>query len=210
MLRNILKTPVHSFDFFRRRGFFCLPGFLDEPAREALLSRVAAACPIPAEVFDGRPDAVVDMAVRNTWEVPVEGIGDLHERLGGLRADLAAHFETPLTGHEGPTFLLYQPGGFYEPHMDRARNDELNISPSRRRVSVVIFLNAMSDAPAPGDYAGGALTFYGIVDDPAWRRFGFALQPEPGLLVAFRSDIIHEVTPVTAGDRYTIVDWFTV
>ena len=114
----------------------------------------------------------------------------------------------PLAAHEGPTLLMYQPGGFYEPHVDRADNDE-GISPSRRRVSVVIFLNGMNPEPGPGDYAGGALTFYGLVDDPAWRSVGFALDPLPGLLVAFPSHIVHEVRPVTAGDRYTIVDWFT-
>ena len=151
------------------------------------------------------------MAARNTWQVPLdEGAVELTDRIGALRADLAGHFEMHLNGHEGPTFLMYQPGGFYEPHVDRAAADETQISPRRRRVSVVIFLNAMSTAPGPGDYSGGALTFYGLVDDPAWRSVGFALDPMPGLLVAFPSHIVHEVTPVTAGDRYTIVDWFTV
>ena len=133
----------------------------------------------------------------------------LTDRIGSLRADLAAHFKMPLRGHEGPTFLRYTPGGFYEPHVDRAGDDEPEISPSLRRVSIVIFLNAMSAHPGPSEYAGGALTFYGVVDDPAWRTFGFALEPEPGLLVAFPSHLVHEVTPVAAGDRYTIVDWFT-
>lgn len=77
-------------------------------------------------------------------------------------------------------------------------------------MSVVIFLNSRSAVPGPGDYAGGALTFHGLVDDPAWRSFGFALDPTPGLPVAFPSHIVHEATPVTDGDRYTIVDWFTV
>jgi predicted 2-oxoglutarate/Fe(II)-dependent dioxygenase YbiX len=162
-------------------------------------------------VFNGAPDAVVDMAARNTWQLPLgDGPIDLASRIGALRADLAGHFETPLTGHEGPTILMYQPGGFYEPHVDRAGDDEVQIALSRRRVTVVIFLNAMSTQPGPGDYSGGALTFYGLLDDPAWRKFGFALDPMPGLLVAFPSHIVHEVTPVTAGDRYTIVDWFTI
>ena len=69
-----------------------------------------------------------------------------------------------------------------------------------------MFLNAMSHEP--GDYSGEALTFLGLFADPAWRTFGFA--PMSGLLVAFPCHIIHEVTPVTAGDRCTIVDWFTV
>jgi SM-20-related protein len=31
---------------------------------------------------------------------------------------------------------------------------------------------------------------------------------EPGLLVAFRSDTVHEVLPVTHGERFTVVSWF--
>lgn len=166
--------------------------------------------PAPARVFDGRPDAVVDMAVRNTWHVPLDGAAeDLADRVGALRSDLSGHFGLSLGSHEGPTLLMYPPGGFYEPHADRARDAERKPLASRRRVSVVIFLNGMSAGPEGGDYAGGALTFYGLVDDPAWRAFGFAIEPTPGLLVAFPSHLVHEVTPVTAGDRYTIVDWFT-
>jgi predicted 2-oxoglutarate/Fe(II)-dependent dioxygenase YbiX len=200
---------VHSFEFFRRLGFYCSPEFLGQDTRGALLSQIQASVPVPAEVFDGGPDPVVDMAVRNTWEVPVGGAAELGGRLGALRAELADHFKLPLDGHEGPTCLMYQPGGFYEPHVDRSSNEAVQISAARRRVSVVIFLNAMRTPPGRDDYSGGALTFYGVVDDPAWRRFGFGLAPEPGLLVAFPSHVVHEVTPVTAGDRYTIVDWFT-
>jgi predicted 2-oxoglutarate/Fe(II)-dependent dioxygenase YbiX len=151
------------------------------------------------------------MAVRNTWEVPVadDAMAGVSAKLEALRPDLAAHFGADLTGHEGPTILLYQPGGFYEPHVDRSRRDELDIRPVHRRVSVVVFLNAMRVPAGPAEYSGGALTFYGLIDEPAWKSIGFGLEPEAGLLVAFPSDIVHEVTPVIAGDRYTIVDWFT-
>jgi predicted 2-oxoglutarate/Fe(II)-dependent dioxygenase YbiX len=52
------------------------------------------------------------------------------------------------------------------------------------------------------------LTFYGLLPGPAWERIGFPLRGEEGLLVAFRSEILHEVTAVRQGDRYTIVTWF--
>ena len=207
---NILNR-VHSVEFFRRRGFFCRPDFLDEATRADLLERLRRASPTRAKVFDGAPDAVVNLTARNAWQLSLDdGPIDLAARLGALRADLSAHFHIPLQEHEGPTLLMYKAGGFYEPHVDRAGEDEPAIAPSRRRVSVVTFLNAMSPEPGPGDYAGGTLTFYGLIDDPAWQSIGFALDPMPGLLVAFPSHLLHEVTPVTAGDRYTIVDWFTI
>ena len=38
----------------------------------------------------------------------------------------------------------------------------------------------------------------------------FTLDPTPGMLVAFRSDILHEAQPVSFGKRYAIVTWFTL
>ena len=208
--REYTHADVHSVDFFRKFGFFCERRFLDDRALRGLLTQFHQALPEPARVFDGGPDAVVDMAVRHTWQVPVSEVAaDVNGRIGALRDDLARHFGVPLGDHEGATVLMYPTGGFYETHADRATDTERKILASQRRVSIVVFLNAMRTPPGPADYTGGALTFYGLLDDPAWRSFGFALEPEPGLLVAFPSHVIHEVTPVTAGDRYTIVDWFT-
>jgi predicted 2-oxoglutarate/Fe(II)-dependent dioxygenase YbiX len=34
------------------------------------------------------------------------------------------------------------------------------------------------------------------------------LAPSPGTLVAFRAETTHEVTPVTHGERVTIVSWY--
>jgi SM-20-related protein len=47
-----------------------------------------------------------------------------------------------------------------------------------------------------------------LVRDPRWQSVGFGVEGEEGLLIAFRSDLLHEVTPVTHGERYTLVSWF--
>jgi SM-20-related protein len=49
--------------------------------------------------------------------------------------------------------------------------------------------------------------FYGLLEDPRTHGHGLAVEGEPGLLLAFRPDLLHEVTPVLHGDRYTIVTW---
>ena len=120
---------------------------------------------------------------------------------------LSNHFGVALTASEGVGFLVYEPGGFYRPHRDRAGPDATagGNETVRRRVSVVIFLNGVSEAPGPFEYAGGRLTFYGLIDDPAWRDVGFPLDADPGLLVAFDSATLHEVTPVAAGRRLSAV-----
>jgi predicted 2-oxoglutarate/Fe(II)-dependent dioxygenase YbiX len=38
---------------------------------------------------------------------------------------------------------------------------------------------------------------------------GLPLEAEPGLLITFRAEALHAVSPVTHGERRTIVSWFT-
>ncbi len=73
---------------------------------------------------------------------------------------------------------------------------------------MVVFLNEPGETLDPPGYGGGLLTFAGLLDDPKLRTVGVPLVAETGLLVAFRSDMLHAVTPVTHGERYTIVTWF--
>ena len=77
-----------------------------------------------------------------------------------------------------------------------------------RRVSVVIFLNRQSQEPAEDTYGEGNLTFYGLLEGPQWEKCAFPLNAEPGLLIAFPSDVWHEVKPVSHGRRMTVVTWF--
>ena len=107
---------------------------------------------------------------------------------------------------QGPDFLIYSSGGFYRPHLDGSEGSPDLIR--KRRVSVVVFLNAQSHEPAPDTFGGGGLTFYGLLDGPEWSKCAFTLDPAPGMLVAFRSDLLHEAQPVSFGKRYVIVTWF--
>ncbi len=109
---------------------------------------------------------------------------------------------------EGPQFLVYRPGDFFRPHRDRAVEPEDDVT-KRRRISIVVFLNGTGETILPETFDGGALTFYGLLDDPRLRAVGYPLRAETGLLVAFRSDILHEVTPVSRGERHSVVAWLT-
>ena len=73
---------------------------------------------------------------------------------------------------------------------------------------IVIFLNDHDEMPAQNAYSGGALAFYGLIHDPRAAKYCFPLFGKTGLLVAFPSDIVHEVQPIVSGERYTIVTWF--
>src|SRR5262249_57592375 len=77
-----------------------------------------------------------------------------------------------------------------------------------RLISAVIFLNGTSTEPRDGMYGGGALTFYGLLDDPIGGSLGFPLEAGEGLLIAFRADVPHSVAAGTPRDRDTIAGWY--
>ena len=129
----------------------------------------------------------------------------LKQSLLNLKPDLEKHFGMPLEwGGEGPDYLVYRTGDFFKPHRD---NEEYPPAPNsrvlRRRVAVILFLNRHSRENRENCFGGGLLNFYGLLDGRKWKNCAFGLEPEPGLLVAFPSSAVHEVTPITFGERYS-------
>jgi predicted 2-oxoglutarate/Fe(II)-dependent dioxygenase YbiX len=146
----------------------------------------------------------------------------LQERLLSLKPILEQHFQVPLQSCEPLQWLVYQTGDFFTPHYDRAGEtapaamDYL----TRRQVAVVLFLTRQTDQEGSATHCGGTLRFYdyrayGVPDLDA-RQLHVTLSPyvveevrgETGMLVAFHTDMLHEVERVTAGERYTVVSWF--
>jgi SM-20-related protein len=68
-------------------------------------------------------------------------------------------------------------------------------------ISTVIFLSRQSEQPEAEAYCGGSLVFSSMTDR-------VRIPSEPNMLVAFRSEMTHEVTPVTHGERYSIASWY--
>jgi len=121
------------------------------------------------------------------------------------KGELEERFGVSLSECEDPQFLRYEEGDFFVPHQDG--NTPMVYDDSRfRRVSAVVFVTPRGDEPAPGTYGGGELVFHGHYATAPNLRV--SAEAEAGTLVAFRSETTHEVTPVTHGERYTIVTWF--
>jgi len=88
-------------------------------------------------------------------------------------------------------FTMYEGGdnGFYRWHMDWAATTS---SAFDRKLSCIIVL---SD---PDDYEGGELQL-GYDTDP--------IKPPKGSVYVFPSFLMHQVNPVTSGERFTLVSW---
>jgi len=199
-----MPTP----EFFRHLGLFVIDDFLDPSLCLELCEEMRRATSKQGKIVSSNGEELTDESVRRVQRAKVHGPngGLLVERLNALRPRLEEHFDVSLGNSVTPEFLIYNERGFYAPHIDG--NGDSHIPNYRRRVSLVIFLNGESEQVAEGCFGGGKLTFYGLFKEPQWSNCGFPIHPKPGLLVAFHSDVLHEVTPVTFGQRFTVVSWF--
>jgi len=152
-----------------------------------------------AEVLEG--GARQDSCVRNASLVEPQGpfIHLVETRLEACRRLIGTSLQLALGEREGPGFVRYPDGGYFRTHRDHGR-DPAWPGAERRAVSMVIFLNS-SDRVRDGDFDGGVLRLFQPDGD-------VEVVPEAGLLVAFPSDVPHEVTEVIGGTRDSIVDWF--
>jgi SM-20-related protein len=196
--------------FFSKFGFFVIGGFFDHELCTRLRGEIRAGSASAATIGTEGPAFVVDRDVRSVNQVQVDysSTALVKSRLMGVKPDLESHFGIALADCQRPQFLHYVPGDFYQWHRDGRSDLNASSTSTSRRISAVMFLNSTSVEPRDGMYGGGVLTFYELFDDPVGRSIGFPLEADEGLLVAFRADVPHGVTPVTHGDRYTIASWY--
>ena len=194
-------------DFFECFGFFIRRALLVPEEAERLRAEMASAVGKAATVAEGETADELDERQRATkWaQVSDETRAALEERLLSIKPALEESFGTALDGCQKPQFLVYREGDFFGAHHDTSADEDAADFVRARRISVVLFVNGTSDDPSPETFGGGALTFYGLMDD---ARVGLPVDAEPGLAVAFPADKLHAVSPVSHGERFTVVTWF--
>lgn len=200
---RILNSPAAS-------ELFLVRDFLKPQECAEVWDEARAAAGHPAPVYIEGAEGNVHENVRKTssLEVSAAVTADVERRLRELREQIGGHFSLSLNGCEQPQFLRYVEGDFFVRHQDgdaeQMEFDHLRV----RKVSVVIFLNGGADEPSDGTFGGGELLIYRAGEETGAGPLVFPIPGEPGLLVAFRSDTVHEVTPITRGERFTVVSWF--
>ena len=177
-----------------------LPEFLDGERCVEIVGLLRASNGAPALVYGTESAGAVHASIRTASriEAPVACRDFIIRRLEGVKPTLEQHFQVRLSLCEEPQFLHYRPGDFFVAHQD-GNTPLIRDQTQQRRVSIVLFLND------PATYGGGELLFHG-----AWPDW-MVRQPAPaavGTLIAFPAETTHEVTPVTHGERFTIVSWY--
>jgi hypothetical protein len=99
-------------------------------------------------------------------------------------------------------YFRYPKGGFVAPHRDRSPNNDDPREVRWRKASLVLFLNS---GEPPDGFEGGALVIY--VPQVSGPTITHTIRAQTGTLVLFEPGLMHEVTPVRSGARYTLVAW---
>lgn len=183
---------------------FIVKDFLAPDVCREIVAEMNVAEGEAATVYGRTTSGAVDSNIRQTLRLTpaTETVDLIKTRLLAQQAAIEKHFAVKVSEHEEPQFLRYRVGDFFVAHQD-GNTGLLRLDTELRRVSLVIFLSRESELAQPDTYSGGSLVF---TDLRSSRKFKIA--GEAGMLVAFRSETTHEVTPVTRGNRYSIVSWF--
>ena len=183
---------------------FFVKQFLEPDTCGAIVAEMSAAQSDAATVYGRTTSGSVEQSVRRTLRIrpSVTTVEAIVNRLLGVKDLVAKHFEVALSECEDPQFLHYREGDFFVAHQD-GNTGMTQLDTEQRLVSTVIFLSRESESPQPGAHCGGSLVFSNYRTNSKFHMIG-----EPGMLVAFRAETTHEITPVTHGERYSIVSWY--
>ena len=128
-----------------------------------------------------------------SWLYPIDDMDWVFRRVTDMALSLNERFfKFDLFGlNEGFQFTNYEaPSGKYGKHVDRGINTPV------RKLSISIQLTD------PEEYEGGELYLY--EEDK-----GILMDKSQGTLIMFPSYVLHEVMPVTKGERNSLVSWVT-
>lgn len=178
--------------------------FLDTDVCLELRAQAEQTVGVPAQVTKttGRVDVTMRQTSRLNCSTQTEELINSHLR--HLQPQLENYFDVQLRGFEKFQFLLYRKGDFYKAHADRNDKPESPDYIKARLISIVIFLSRQSLKEQPDSYSGG--TF--VIWNSNLRKTQVRIEGEVGKIIAFPSDLVHEVEPVKSGKRYSIVNWF--
>ena len=129
----------------------------------------------------------------NSWLKPNQQTSWIYQRLTDAvnqNNEKFFNFDLSLIEYLQFTYYSSKEDGCYKAHIDSRTSD----LPHNRKLSFVVQL---SD---PSEYEGGQFKLHNYYDP-------VVINKNKGLVVMFPSYTLHEVTPVTKGERYSLVGW---
>jgi predicted 2-oxoglutarate/Fe(II)-dependent dioxygenase YbiX len=182
-------------------SIFIAPDVLDAPSCRRVQAAMDAGTPEQAEVLADGFQLQQDVRRATQIDIVDTVLAMVDAALDAVRIPIASFYNLVLQSREGASFLRYETGGFYKPHVDRAHVPSWPLT-EKRQITIVLFLESSREAEPSGGFSGGMLRLFPEDGDP------IEIVAKSGTLVAFPAAMRHEVTRVTSGRRDTIVDWF--
>ena len=181
---------------------FVVPEFFEPHLCETILGELKSLAGSAATVYGRSGSGSIEANVRRTLRLePLDQtVGFVTYRLLTAKDAIEKHFAVTLNECEAPQFLRYRVGDFFVAHQD-GNTGMLRLETESRLISTLIFLSRESMWPEADAFCGGSLVFSDLHNR-------FHVPAEPGMLVAFRAETTHEVTPLMDGERYSIAAWF--
>ena len=201
-----------SAEFFKQFGLIAFRNFLERDFCDEIREEIRGSSMAKGTFRNLRSGKdVLDEEVkkrRESSQLSLNAAKNIIGKLTEIIPTIEKQYDLQLKGVQPPKFCLYQTGDFYGAHLDGGEHEQISRDAKKRKVSAIMFLNEESREPEEGSYCGGNLTFYGLNDNKAFAKFGLPLVGEQGMLITFPPTLVHEVTEVTSGERYSIATWF--
>ncbi len=201
-----------SAEFFNKFGIFSEKDFLEREFCEILCREMSESKQRPSSFVDpDKYELMNDDTFTKRSEVidlPKPSYDKLGKMLLSKIPQLEEHFGVNLKGIEPIVPAIYRKGDFINPHTDNPPKPGTPQYMQDRKVAMIVFLNEESEDGREGTYCGGNLTFYGLIEEGPFGNMGMPLLGEAGMFIAFPPDRTHQVTEVTAGERFVLVSFY--
>jgi hypothetical protein len=193
---------------FRTRNIASTAGFLSVAECGDIVRAMDASPREPAQVVRAG-ESILDQSLRFCFDhhFPDGFKRSIGNRLVAYFDAHRADFESDADCIYGPYFMSYEKGSYFRAHRDVAnhKNDPPRLA--AHRWSLLLYLNGREPTGALPAFDGGALIIYET--EPSLRDRRVVIVPQPGMLVLFRSSLMHEVAIVLEGIRYAVAGWMS-
>lgn len=193
---------------FRTPSIASTAGFLPIANCSEIVRAMEHAPREPAQVVRAG-ESILDQSLRFCFDhhFPEAFKRSIGDRMAAYFDAHRSEFESDADYIYGPYFMSYEKGSYFRAHRDVAnhRNDPPRLA--AHRWSLLLYLNGREPVDGLPAFDGGALIIYET--EPKLRDRRVVIVPEPGMLVLFRSSLMHEVAIVLEGTRYAVAGWMS-
>src|SRR5262249_5762461 len=193
---------------FRTRNIASAAGFLSLDECDEIIRAMQTSPREPAQVVRAG-ESILDQSIRFCFDhhLPEAFKRPIGDRMTAYFDAHRAALDSDADYIYGPYFMSYEKGSYFRAHRDVAnhRNDPPRLA--AHRWSLLIYLNGREPAGDLPIFEGGALIIYET--EPKLHDRRVVVVPQPGILVLFRSGLMHEVATVQEGTRYAVAGWMS-